>query len=302
MFKKLDFNSNKLKAENKYINKNEEIMINIYENFVIIELKEYKSLHYKIKEEIEKKMNINLFMINFTDDTTQNIKLIKKLKNNNDKIRYSGIEYNDNKLIGIVNNANQEIIDCIKAIFIDNKDKKYEFIYDTICKQLDQKWIEENPCKFENNICICERQYKNPRENGCCYAFWYKNLGSQITGIHQCEHLHPTEHCQSPNITCKMYVCPYLKKHSNFRIRLNELMLVEVFFNRYQKIIIKNNFFIKKDLLLKKIKNDEYRIKPLLLYYVDRDFLVYKCVPKEKKEIARKYEEIYRNTNGLRRR
>ena len=55
MFKKLDFNSNKLKAENKYINKNEEIMINIYENFVIIELKEYKSLHYKIKEEIEKK-------------------------------------------------------------------------------------------------------------------------------------------------------------------------------------------------------------------------------------------------------
>ena len=78
--------------------------------------------------------------------------------------------------------------------------------------------------------------------------------------------------------------------------------MVKIFFNKYQKIIIKNNFFIKKEELLKKLKNDEYRIKPLLLYYVDRSFLVYKGVPKEKRKIARKYEEIYRNTKGLRQR
>lgn len=277
-------------------------MINIYENTAIMEFKEYNQLNYKIKNEIEKKINKEIFMINFTDDIKQNIKLLKELKKKNNKIRYSGIKYNDYRLIGIINNANHEIIDCIKAIFIDNRDEKYEFIYNTICNQLDQKWINENPCKFENNICICERQYKNPRENGCCYAFWYKNLGSQITGIHQCEHLHPTEHCRNANITCKLYVCPYLKKHSNFRIKLGELIMVKIFFNKYQKIIIKNNFFIKKEELLKKLKNDEYRIKPLLLYYVDRSFLVYKGVPKEKRKIARKYEEIYRNTKGLRQR
>ena len=277
-------------------------MINIYDNTAIMEFKEYNQLNYKIKNEIEKKINKEIFMINFTDDIKQNIKLLKELKKKNNKIRYSGIKYNDYRLIGIINNANQEIIDCIKAIFIDNRDEKYEFIYNTICNQLDQKWINENPCKFENNICICERQYKNPRENGCCYAFWYKNLGSQITGIHQCEHLHPTEHCRNANITCKLYVCPYLKKHSNFRIKLGELIMVKIFFNKYQKIIIKNNFFIKKEELLKKLKNDEYRIKPLLLYYVDRSFLVYKGVPKEKRKIARKYEEIYRNTKGLRQR
>ena len=277
-------------------------MINIYENTAIMEFKEYNQLNYKIKNEIEKKINKEIFMINFTDDIKQNIKLLKEKKKKNKKIRYSGIKYNDYRLIGIINNANQEIIDCIKAIFIDNRDEKYEFIYNTICNQLDQKWINENPCKFENNICICERQYKNPRENGCCYAFWYKNLGSQITGIHQCEHLHPTEHCRNSNITCKLYVCPYLKKHSNFRIKLGELIMVKIFFNKYQKIIIKNNFIIKKEELLKKLKNDEYRIKPLLLYYVDRSFLVYKGVPKEKRKIARKYEEIYRNTKGLRQR
>ena len=277
-------------------------MINIYDNTAIMEFKEYNQLNYKIKNEIEKKINKEIFMINFTDDIKQNIKLLKELKKKNNKIRYSGIKYNDYRLIGIINNANQEIIDCIKAIFIDNRDEKYEFIYNTICNQLDQKWINENPCKFENNICICERQYKNPRENGCCYAFWYKNLGSQITGIHQCEHLHPTEHCRNVNITCKLYVCPYLKKHSNFRIKLGKLIMGKIFFNKYQKIIIKNNFFIKKEELLKKLKNDEYRIKPLLLYYVDRSFMVYKGVPKEKRKIARKYEEIYRNTKGLRQR
>lgn len=275
-------------------------MINIYENFVIIELKEYKSLHDKIKEEIEEKININLFMINFTDDTTRNIKLLKKLKNNNYKIRYSGIEYNDNKLIGIVNNANQEIIDCIKAIFIDDKDKKYDFIYDTICNQLDQKWIDENPCKFENNICIYERHFKNPRKNGCCYAFWYKNYGSQITGVHQCEYLHPTEHCKNSNITCKLFVCPYLKKHTNFNIDIKENIMIQVFCNGYQKLVMKNNFFIPKNEFIEKLKKDEKRMKPLIFYYVSRDFLVYKGIPKNKKEIAKKFEKIYKKTKGFR--
>ena len=98
-------------------------MINIYDNTAIMEFKEYNQLNYKIKNEIEKKINKKIFMINFTDDIKQNIKLLKELKKKNKKIRYSEIKYNDYRLIGIINNANQEIIDCIKAIFIDNRDE-----------------------------------------------------------------------------------------------------------------------------------------------------------------------------------
>ena len=275
-------------------------MIKIYENNIIIDFKEYSSLSSEKKEEIEKNINVKLFTAIFTGDTKQNIKILKQLKKKNDRIGYCGIEYNGYILIGIVNNANEEIIDCIRAIFIDNKDERYEFIYDTICKQLDKIWVNENPCKFENNICIFERQSKNPRENGCCYAFWYKNLGTQTYGVHQCEHLHPTEHCKNPNLTCKLFVCPYLKKHSNFKIEVDKLALIQVFFNRYQKLLIRNNFFIEKNKFIEKLKKDEHRIKPLILYYSNRDFLVYKSVPKNKRKLARKYEEIYRNTNGLR--
>ena len=275
-------------------------MIKIYENNIIIDFKEYSSLSSEKKEEIEKNINVKLFTAIFTNDIKQNIKILKQLKKKNDRIGYCGIEYNGYILIGIVNNANEEIIDCIRAIFIKDRDERYEFIYDTICRQLDQKWIDENPCKFENNICVFERQSKNPRENGCCYAFWYKNFGTQTYGVHQCEHLHPTEHCKNSNLTCKLFVCPYLKKHSNFKIEVDKLVLIQVFFNRYQKISIRNNFFIEKKKFLEKLKKDEHRTKPLILYYVDRDFLVYKRVPKKKRELARKYEEIYRKTNGLR--
>ncbi|HCC04207.1 MAG TPA: hypothetical protein DEP51_05055 [Clostridiales bacterium] len=278
-------------------------MISINESQVLINFKEYSSLKTEIKEEIEKNLSIKLFMIKFTNDLKYNIKVLKRLKKKSDRIKYCGIEYNGYKLIGIVNNENEEIISCIKAIFIENRDERYEYIYDTLCKQLDQLWNNENPCKFENNICISERStMKNPRVNGCCYAFWYKNLGSQIVGVHQCEHLHPTSHCQNPNLTCKVFVCPYLRKHSSFKIELNKLILVKVFFNRYQKIVLRNNFFIEKNRFLEKLKKDEHRIKPLILYYVDRDFLVYKHVPKDKKETAKKYEEEYKRTKGLRQR
>ena len=282
-------------------------MININDNFVIINLKEYNILDIATKEEIKKNIDKNIFWISFKDNNKQNIKLLKKLKKeinikrkNENRKKNFGIEFNQYKLIGIIENENEEIISCIRAIFIEDKDERYEYIYDTICKQLDKKWIEENPCKFESNYCIYERNNKNPREDGCCYAFWYKNMGTQTYGVHKCEHLHPTEHCKNSNLTCKLFVCTYLRKYSNFKIKINELILVQVFFNRYQKIMIRNNFFIEKKLFLEKLKKDEYRIKPLILYYVHRDFLVYKNIPKNKKEIAKRYEKIYKNTNGLR--
>jgi len=275
-------------------------MIKIDDKRVIIDSIDLKNLDLKTEKEIYCDYKNKIFTAIFTDDIKQNIKILKQLKKKNDRIGYCGIEYKEYILIGIVNNANEEIINCIRAIFIDNKDDRYEFIYNTICNQLDKKWIQKNPCKFENDICICERKNKNPRKNGCCYAFWYKNLGIRLYGIHQCEHLHPTVHCKNQNLSCKLFICTYLKKKSRFKIKINKIMLIQVFLNRYQKIIIRNNYFIEKNQFLEKLKKDEHRIKPLILYYVDRDFLVYKSVPKNKRKLARKYEEIYRNTDGLR--
>ena len=241
-------------------------MIKIDDKRVIVDSIDLNKLDFKTEKEIYSDYKNKIFTAIFMDDIKQNIRILKKLKKKNDIIHYSGIQYNGLKLIGIVNNANEEIIDCIRAIFIENRDERYEFIYNTLCKILDKKWINENPCKFENNICIFERQSKIPRENGCCYAFWYKNLGTQTYGVHQCEHLHPIEHCKNPNLTCKLFVCPYLRKHSSFKIEVDKITLIQVFFNKYQKILIRNNFFVEKNKFIEKLKKDEHRIKPLILY------------------------------------
>ena len=239
-------------------------MINIDENRVIIKLKEYNLLNPEIKKEIEKNINVKIFKIIFSDNTNQNIRLLKKMKKENQKEMYCGVKYYNYNLIGIIDNENDEIISCIKAIFIKNRDDRYEFIYNNLCKQLDQIWNKENPCKFENNICISERMTaKHPRENGCCYAFWYKKCGLQIFGVHQCEHLDSKEYCKNPNITCKLFVCPYLKKHSKFKIKIDKLLLVQVFLNRYQKIVIKNNFFITRNEFIEKLKRDEKNLNRL---------------------------------------
>ena len=72
-------------------------MIKIDEKKVIINLKEYNSLESEIREKIENNKNVKLFFIKFTDNSKQNIKLLKQLKRKEKK--YYGIDYNNYKLI-----------------------------------------------------------------------------------------------------------------------------------------------------------------------------------------------------------
>lgn len=283
-------------------------MINIDEKNILINYREYKEnksyfekYNIKIDAENNELNNTNCFYICFNDNKKRTIRLLKKIKRLKHKNKITGIDYKDYNSIGIIENEDDEIINCIKAIFIEDKEKRYEYIYDTLCDDLDKIWSEKNPCKFENNICIAERnKSKNSRINGCCYSFWYKNCGSRIYGVHQCEYFDKVKFCTNKNLTCKLYVCPYLKKYSKFKIKINQILLIQVFFNIYQKIVIKNNFFIARKEFIKKLIKEGKRIKPILLFYACRDFLVYKSVPKDKKELAKKYQQIYKKTKGLR--
>ena len=283
-------------------------MIRIDEKNVILGKNEYnenKSFFDKYMINLDnskiKNKDPKIFYITFDNNKKNTIKKLKKLKKIKQRNRINGIEYEGYNIIGITENLNEEIINCIKAIYIENREKRYEYIYDTLCDDLDKIWSEKNPCKFENNICIFERnKSKNPRINGCCYSFWYRYFGSQIYGVHQCEHFDKVKFCTNKNLTCKLFVCQYLRKYSEFEININEILLIQVFFNIYQKIVIKNNFFIHRKELIKKLIKEEKRIKPILLYYACRDFLVYKNIPKEKRKMAKDYQLIYKRTKGLR--
>lgn len=275
-------------------------MIKINEKDIILTKQEYNNSKYLDKAfDINKneKNNRYLFVVNFTNKLRYNIKLLKRLKHKIEKKNLNGVEYNNYNLIGLINNSNEQIDNCLKAIFIKNKDEKYEFIYDTICDELDEKWNEEKPCDFKCDICIYQRETnKIPRKNGCCYSFWYSRNLLKIEGIHQCDYFDKEKHCTNKNISCKLFACAYLKRKKKFYINEKDVIIIQLFFNKYQKYVIKHNFFVSREQLIEKLKKEEKRIKPVLLYYANRDFMIYKTTPKEKRDIAKEYDIIYKKT------
>ena len=81
-------------------------------------------------------------------------KYIIKLKNNRNSI-------NDSK----------QIEEVVKAFNIKDKRKRYNYIYDTVCTYLDEKFQKENICDFKNSKCIAVREGGNFENNcGWCYG------------------------------------------------------------------------------------------------------------------------------------
>ena len=130
-----------------------------------------------------------------------------------------------------------------KAINTKDIFKRYSFIYDTVCKYIDKKYLECNYCEFENDVCrfFRERGELN-HKNGCCYSDSRGGL---------CEHL-KDRHCEISAISCKLYACPVLRENKiNFRMK--DIPLIKYFFNIKQKYYIKYSFFKDKTYVMYKL-------------------------------------------------
>ena len=117
----------------KYINENEKIqIIKIKENGNIIKLKKKPVL---FTFEIDNDTNVKKIIKNFQ-------KIVKKIHKRKFEL---GIKKEDKNIIGEViikgdNEKNKEIIKCIKAILINEKEKRIEYIYDQVCRDLDEEF------------------------------------------------------------------------------------------------------------------------------------------------------------------
>lgn len=181
------------------------------------------------------------------DVNNKNInKVIKKTKkylklcdNNNYKIKLKYLEEINNK--EKLNNLNN----IIKAINIKNIEKRYSFIYDTVCDYIDNKYLTCNYCDFKDDVCVFFRN--NPdimHKYGCCYSESRGGL---------CENLKDKK-CSIKSISCKLYSCEYLrKKKVNFRMK--NIPLIKYFFNVKQKYYIKYSFFKPKSYVMYKLIN-----------------------------------------------
>jgi len=141
---------------------------------------------------------------------------------------------------------NEEVIKN-RILKENNINKKYEILYDYLYDYLVKQWHDNNYCDFKDNKCIANRAKKTIHEdNGCC---WKKGYGL-------CSYLNEDKICSCNSISCKLFVCSYLRK----KVRFNPkgLPLVKEFLtNKQQKILTKNLLRPKDDILQQLIKYDK---------------------------------------------
>lgn len=130
----------------------------------------------------------------------------------------------------------------IKAFNEKEIKKRYEFIYDYMCKYLDNNVCVL--CDFKNDKCIANRLGKSVhKENGCCY---FRNEGFCI--------LFKDKRCTNPNISCKLFMCEYVEKNIMKKKSLpKNYLLLDFFFNKKQKEILQRSYRKKKEETISKL-------------------------------------------------
>ena len=152
-------------------------------------------------------------------------------------------KYIDNKEAIIETNPINELEEAfIKAFNEKDIKKRYELIYDYMCKYLDNNVCVL--CDFKNDKCIANRLGKSVhKENGCCY---FRNEGF-------CQ-LFKDKRCTNPNISCKLFMCKYVEKNIMKKKSLpKNYLLLDFFFNKKQKEILQRSYRKKKEETISKL-------------------------------------------------
>lgn len=189
--------------------------------------------------EIDNDTNVKKIIKNFQ-------KIVKKIHKRKFEL---GIKKEDKNIIGEViikgdNEKNKEIIKCIKAILINEKEKRIEYIYDQVCRDLDEEFEKNNYCDFKDDICKAKRNCKEKTTMGCCHKF--KNRILMSGGLQECPYL-INKRCATQCITCKLFTCDAI----NVKFKLRDIPLIQYFFNPIQKLIVKISFLPRKRKLLR---------------------------------------------------
>ena len=94
-------------------------------------------------------------------------------------------------------------------------------------------------------MCYCNRaKCKSKQVGSCCI----KTSTGEI-----CEHFDKEiKFCKIKSITCKLFVCPFLRK-KGIRYSVNKIPYIKYFLSIRQKLIIKSNPFVDKDEMIDKL-------------------------------------------------
>lgn len=183
------------------------------------------------------------------------INIFKKSKRFKIQIGYTE---NEKIILGIFQNYNcndfshKNIFITIKALLIKDVQQKYEYLYDEICNYLDEQFLKNNLCQFENDKCIYMKDTN--KLMGCCHHFKNKKYGIFYSNkLILCEHFDLNKkQCSTKCVACKLLTCPHLKKQG-ITFTINNVYLIKYFFNIFQKLVLMTTFFTTKEKIIKKI-------------------------------------------------
>jgi len=194
-------------------------------------------------------MQNNILEINIDNNNIEKIikstkKIIKVCDNKNLILKFNIKEdINDELLL-------RDIKSIEKAINIKNKEERYNYIYDTVCGYLDDRIINENYCEFKDDVCIRFRKEDPTHKNGCC----------EWVGRGKCKYLVNSECTMKTCMACKLFTCKFLYKEKGIKQRINDYSLIKYFFNNNQKYILECSFWTPKEIVMKRLLNNNYNI------------------------------------------
>lgn len=159
----------------------------------------------------------------------------------------------DKKNLELVIDGNtNDDLDMIKtAINIKKIEDRYNYIYDTVCKILDDRICNENYCEFENDVCIRFKKENPDHKNGCCE---WKDRG-------KCKYLVDSVCTMKTCMACKLFTCKFLYKEKGIRQRINDYVLTKYFFDNNQKYILECSFWTPKEIVMKRLLANNFNIK-----------------------------------------
>jgi len=165
------------------------------------------------------------------DEIIKNIKSIKYICK-----KYNlSLEFNTKKK-DIVSKELDTLKDIINS---NNVESKITVLYTYVCNYLDTDMRNNNYCNFIDGKCIAEREKKNIKIRACCS---YKCSKS-------CKYL-VNNSCSTSNISCKLFMCSYLRKNKKY-YKTKNIPLLKEFLNPIQMNYIQTCFFRHKEEVIK---------------------------------------------------
>lgn len=237
----------------------------------------------KINANIIKKATKNIIIVSKPNDdysfSKYIIKNIEKLFILSNKFK-KNLEFNylKRKIIALLYCNNSiylnDILNALKVILLPTREKKNEFIYDTVCTYLDNEFKKCNICDFKNDQCVANRAGRCGKHTtmGCCYSFDYASIYEPrlVKNVKLCKYM-KNKSCSTSNISCKLFTCTYLRE-KNIKFDTRKILLLDCFFNSKQHEVIRSNFFRSREEILNKLlekNHDTY-----LWFYMFRKYAI----------------------------